>query len=132
LPSLERRLLAVKQSFEKIADVGHVAYDDPDDTGIAGVDIYKMDADGKAIEHWDTLQVVGDPKNSAPLIAPNIPRANPTGCSEREHLASRSLFRPGRISGAEDGESRGARAPRRIPCVIRRFDAVSATPIGPI
>jgi hypothetical protein len=25
----------------------------------------------------DTLQVVGDPKNSAPLIAPNIPRANP-------------------------------------------------------
>src|SRR6201987_2554395 len=36
--------------------------DDPNDTGIAGVDIYKMDADGKAIEHWDTLQVVGDPK----------------------------------------------------------------------
>ena len=53
--------------------------DDPDDTGIAGVDIYKMDADGKAIEHWDTLQIVGDPKNSAPLIAPNIPRANPNG-----------------------------------------------------
>src|SRR6202162_3953116 len=53
--------------------------DDPADTGIAGVDIYKMDADGKAIEHWDTLQVVGDPKNAAPLIAPNIPRANPNG-----------------------------------------------------
>jgi predicted SnoaL-like aldol condensation-catalyzing enzyme len=53
--------------------------DDPNDTGIAGVDIYKMDADGKAIEHWDTLQVVGDPKNSAPLIAPNIPRANANG-----------------------------------------------------
>jgi predicted SnoaL-like aldol condensation-catalyzing enzyme len=53
--------------------------DDPADTGIAGVDIYKMDVDGKAIEHWDTLQIVGDPKNSAPLIAPNIPRANPNG-----------------------------------------------------
>ena len=53
--------------------------DDPNDTGIAGVDIYKMDADGKAVEHWDTLQVVGDPTNSAPLIAPNIPRANPNG-----------------------------------------------------
>ena len=53
--------------------------DDPNDTGIAGVDIYKMDADGKAIEHWDTLQLVGDPKNSAPLIAPNLPRANPNG-----------------------------------------------------
>ena len=53
--------------------------DDPNDTGIAGVDIYKMDADGKASEHWDTLQLVGDPKNSAPLIAPNIPRANSNG-----------------------------------------------------
>jgi predicted SnoaL-like aldol condensation-catalyzing enzyme len=53
--------------------------DDPDDTGIAGVDIYKMDADGKAIEHWDTLQLVGNPKNSAPWLAPNAPRANPNG-----------------------------------------------------
>jgi predicted SnoaL-like aldol condensation-catalyzing enzyme len=53
--------------------------DDPQDTGIAGVDIYKMDADGKAIEHWDTLQVVGDPKNSAPWLAPNVLRANSHG-----------------------------------------------------
>ena len=51
--------------------------DDPEDTGLAGVDIYKLDADGKAIEHWDTLQLVGDPKNSAPWLAPNVPRANP-------------------------------------------------------
>ncbi len=54
--------------------------DDPQDTGIAGVDIYKMDADGKAVEHWDALQFVGNPKDSAPLISligPNIPRANP-------------------------------------------------------
>jgi predicted SnoaL-like aldol condensation-catalyzing enzyme len=51
--------------------------DDPEDTGIAGVDIYRMDADGKAIEHWDTLQLVGDPKNSAPWLAPNVARANP-------------------------------------------------------
>jgi predicted SnoaL-like aldol condensation-catalyzing enzyme len=53
--------------------------DDPADTGIAGVDIYKMDAEGKAIEHWDTLQLVGDPKSSAPMLGPNIPRANPNG-----------------------------------------------------
>ena len=53
--------------------------DDPDDTGIAGVDIYRMDAEGKAVEHWDTLQVVGTPQNSAPLVAPNIPRANSNG-----------------------------------------------------
>jgi predicted SnoaL-like aldol condensation-catalyzing enzyme len=53
--------------------------DDPTDTGIAGVDIYKMDAEGKAVEHWDTLQFVGEPKNSAPMLGPNIPRANPNG-----------------------------------------------------
>ena len=53
--------------------------DDPQDTGIAGVDIYKMDADGKAVEHWDALQPVGDPKNSAPWLAPNVPRANSHG-----------------------------------------------------
>jgi predicted SnoaL-like aldol condensation-catalyzing enzyme len=50
--------------------------DDPNDSGIAGVDIYRMDADGRAIEHWDALQVVGDQKNSAPWLAPNLPRAN--------------------------------------------------------
>ena len=53
--------------------------DDPNDTGIAGVDIYRIDAEGKAVEHWDTLQFVGTPQNSAPLIAPNILRANPNG-----------------------------------------------------
>ena len=50
--------------------------DDPADTGIAGVDIYKMDANGMAIEHWDTLQPIGDPKNSVPWLVPNFPRAN--------------------------------------------------------
>jgi predicted SnoaL-like aldol condensation-catalyzing enzyme len=53
--------------------------DDPTDAGIAGVDIYKMNAEGKATEHWDTLQLVGDPKNSAPWVGPNIPRANQNG-----------------------------------------------------
>jgi len=50
--------------------------DDPNDTGVAGVDIYKMNAEGKAVEHWDTLQLVGNPKNSAPWVAPNVPPAN--------------------------------------------------------
>ena len=53
--------------------------DDPDDTGIAGVDIYKMNADGKAIEHWDTLQPVGTPQNAAPWLGLDIPAANPNG-----------------------------------------------------
>ncbi len=53
--------------------------DDPNDTGVAGVDIYKMNADGKAVEHWDALQLVGGPKNAAPWVGPNIPRANSNG-----------------------------------------------------
>jgi predicted SnoaL-like aldol condensation-catalyzing enzyme len=51
--------------------------DEPEDSGVADVDIFKMDADGRAIEHWDVLQTVGDPQDSAPWFAPNIPRANP-------------------------------------------------------
>ena len=53
--------------------------DDPNDLGVAGVDIYKMNADGKAVEHWDALQLVGTPTNSAPWVAPNLPGANPNG-----------------------------------------------------
>lgn len=53
--------------------------DDPADTGIAGVDMYKMNADGLAVEHWDTLQLVGGPTNSAPWVAPNIPRTSSHG-----------------------------------------------------
>src|SRR5882724_188390 len=49
--------------------------DDPEDTGIAGVNINKSDAHGKAIEHSRPLQIVGDTKTSAPMIATNLPRA---------------------------------------------------------
>jgi len=73
------RIIAVGEYVWAHENFLNLFNDDPQDTGIAGVDIDKMDADGKAIEHWDTLQQVGDPKNSAPLVAPNIPRANPNG-----------------------------------------------------
>ena len=53
--------------------------DDPRDTGIAGVDIFRMDADGKAIEHWDVLQIVGTPNSAANWYQPNIPAANGNG-----------------------------------------------------
>ena len=54
-----------------------------------------MDADGLAIVHWDTLQLVGDPENSAPLVAPNIPRANSNGDVRGEDVARvRRALRP--------------------------------------
>ena len=73
------RIIAVGEYVWAHVNFLNLFNDDPQDTGIAGVDIYKMDADGKAIEHWDALQMVGDPKNSVPMVAPNIPRANPNG-----------------------------------------------------
>ena len=73
------RIIAVDDYVWAHVNFLNLFNDDPDDTGIAGVDIYKMNADGKAIEHWDTLQFVGGPNNAVPMIAPNIPRANPNG-----------------------------------------------------
>jgi hypothetical protein len=73
------RIIAVGEYVWAHVNFLNLFKDDPQDTGIAGVDIYKLDAEGKAIEHWDTLQLVGDARDSAPLVAPNIPRANPNG-----------------------------------------------------
>jgi len=39
--------------------------EDPNDRGIAGVDIYRFDENGKMAEHWDVLQPVPDPETSA-------------------------------------------------------------------
>lgn len=38
---------------------------DPDDLGVAGVDIFKFNEVGKIIEHWDVLQAVPEEANSA-------------------------------------------------------------------
>lgn len=53
--------------------------DDPDDTGIVGADIFKLNANGRAIEHWEVLQVVGTPDNAAPWLAPDIKPSNSNG-----------------------------------------------------
>jgi predicted SnoaL-like aldol condensation-catalyzing enzyme len=39
--------------------------DDDADLGVAGVDIFRMDAEGRVVEHWDALQAVPDPRTSA-------------------------------------------------------------------
>ena len=39
--------------------------DEPQDRGIAGVDIYRFDGEGKVAEHWDTLQEVPAPSAAA-------------------------------------------------------------------
>jgi predicted SnoaL-like aldol condensation-catalyzing enzyme len=62
--------------------------DDPDDHGMAVVDIFRMDDEGRAAEHWDVLQLVGDPKsNVAPSFGPAVfgkpvPAQNPNGMVE--------------------------------------------------
>jgi predicted SnoaL-like aldol condensation-catalyzing enzyme len=76
------RIIAVGDYVFAHVNFVNLLTDDPKDTGVAGVDIYKMNAEGKAVEHWDALELVGEPKNSAPWVGPNIPRANSNGMFE--------------------------------------------------
>src|SRR5258707_13466770 len=71
------RIIAVGDYVFAHVNFLNLLTDDPTDTGIAGVDIYRFDNDGKAVEHWDTLKLVGNPTNSAPRIPPIFQRANP-------------------------------------------------------
>jgi predicted SnoaL-like aldol condensation-catalyzing enzyme len=73
------RIIAVGDYVFAHVNFVNLLTDDPNDPGVGGVDIYKMGADGRAVEHWDTLQLVGDSKNSAPWVASNIPSANSNG-----------------------------------------------------
>jgi predicted SnoaL-like aldol condensation-catalyzing enzyme len=73
------RIIAVDDYVWAHVNFLNLFNDDPEDTGIAGVEIYRMDADGRAIEHWDTLQFVGDAENSAQWLALNVLRANANG-----------------------------------------------------
>ena len=78
------RIIAVGDYVFAHVNFVNLLTDDPKDTGVAGVDIYKMNAEGRSVEHWDALELVGDPKNSAPWVGPNIHRANPNGMFENK------------------------------------------------
>ena len=73
------RIVAVGDYVFAHVNFVNLLTDDPNDAGVAGVDIYRMNADGKAVEHWDALQLVGNPQNSAPWVGLNIPNANSNG-----------------------------------------------------
>jgi len=59
--------LTADQIYVKVLPNGEARRltDDPQDRGIAGVEIYKLNADSNAIEHWDVLQEITDPKKAA-------------------------------------------------------------------
>ena len=42
----------------------HCRQDWPGDHVWAGIDIFRVDADGKVVEHWDVLQIVPDTANN--------------------------------------------------------------------
>jgi len=73
------RIIAVGDYVFAHVNFVNLLTDDPNDAGVAGVDIYRMNANGKAVEHWDALQLVGNPQNSAPWVGLNIPRTNSNG-----------------------------------------------------
>ncbi|MGP4046162.1 nuclear transport factor 2 family protein [Streptomyces sp. 2A115] len=73
------RIIAVDDYVWVHSNFLNLFNDDPDDTGIAGADIFKMNAEGKAIEHWEVLQIVGTPENAAPWFAPDLQAANKNG-----------------------------------------------------
>lgn len=51
----------------------------PLDGGIVGADIFRMNAEGRAVEHWEVLQIVGTPENAAPWFAPDLQALNTNG-----------------------------------------------------
>ena len=50
----------------------------PGDHDYAGIDIFRLDGDGKIVEHWDVLQVVPEVSAKAPAAIPASPTSNIT------------------------------------------------------
>ena len=59
------RIIAVGDYVWAHVNFTNLTNDDSGDRGIAGVDIYRFDGEGRVAEHWDALQEVPAPATSA-------------------------------------------------------------------
>jgi len=57
-------LLQVATAYGAHVNFFNLYNDDPNDRGVAGVDIFRFNSNGKK-EHWDVLQEVPDPAKAA-------------------------------------------------------------------
>ena len=55
---LLHRIIASRDWVWAHANFLNLYNEDPNDRGIAGVDNFRFDSDGKIVEHWDVLQEV--------------------------------------------------------------------------
>ncbi|MEM6698579.1 MAG: nuclear transport factor 2 family protein [Bacteroidota bacterium] len=59
------KVIAVGDQVWAFVNFLNFTNNEENDRGLAGVDIYRMDEDGKLAEHWDAVQEVGDPAQAA-------------------------------------------------------------------
>ena len=76
------RIIAVGDYVFAHVNFVNLLTDDQNDAGVAGVDIYRMNANGNAVEHWDALQLVGNPQIRPLGSASTSPAPIRTECSE--------------------------------------------------